>query len=457
MPGEASIQPFELHKADSVISDTGSVPPGQVSADLQKTVLKTVVRLRFYFAHFTVLSLIAAVSAGATWLFRYVAVSGDTPPSEFVQFISENLPAVGIAAGFSVYGIIVNRRLQNQLRMHTELGPYTMKEIIGSGGMGVVYLAEHRLLKRLCAVKLLRHDKAGSRHLMQSFEREVKAMAQLTHWNTVQVYDYGRTITGRFYYAMEFLKGLNLRQVVEQCGPLPPSRVIFILRQICGSLHEAAQHGLVHRDIKPSNIFLAERGHVYDVAKLLDFGLVCPACEDGLELRTVNCQLQGSPRFMCPEQARGLNPDCRGDLYSLGCVAYYLLTGRPPFDEENPVLLVVAHGTIPVPTFQEIGANVPEDLSQVIMKCLEKNPDNRYSSPRALLKALDQCECAHEWNWHRAEEWWNKHERTVRSAPIETTVDAADAGTQAGHVSSPVPAAFQEPDPTFVCEIPYTA
>ena len=446
-------QCFELYRAESGNSDSDSERTqvnGHLS-DIQRSVLRTANRLKVSFFHGSVLAAISCLGVLFSWLFRELTNPVVGSSSVFVVILSENMTATVIGFGFSIYGCLVNRQLQRQLQQHTEMGPYTMRELIGSGGMGDVYLAEHRLLKRLCAVKLLRRDKAGSRHMMQCFEREVEAMARLTHWNTVQIFDYGRTQTGAFYYAMEYLKGLNLRQLVEQFGPLPPGRVVFILRQICGSLHEAAQHGLVHRDIKPSNIFLAERGRMYDVAKLLDFGLVCPTCEDGLEMRTVSCTLQGSPRYMCPEQARGLNPDCRGDLYSLGCVAYFLLTGRPPFDEQNPVLLVVAHGTTPVPTFREIGADVPDDLAAVILKCLEKNPDNRHVSPRALLGALDKCGCAHDWTWHDAEAWWHQHEEAVTVTESEAIVSGADARTPADSVCT------SEPDPTFVCELPYTA
>ena len=371
-----------------------------------------------------------------------------------LQYVLQNISVLLVGFGFAIYGCVINRQLRLQLRLREELGPYTLKERLGSGGMGDVYLAEHRLLKRLCAVKLIRQDKADSPQLLQCFEDEVKATARLTHWNTVQVYDYGRTESGTFYYAMEYLRGLNLRQLVEQFGVQSPGRVVFILKQICASLHEAAQHGLVHRDIKPSNIFLTERGHMYDVAKLLDFGLVRPAAEDGFQFRNVSNQLQGSPRYMCPEQARGISPDCRGDLYSLGCVAYFLLTGHPPFDERNPVLLVVAHGTTPAPTFREIGVDVPEDLAAVVMKCLQKAADDRYASPRDLLQALQACQCDADWDWVDAENWWQQCEALLPTISFD---QAEVAGATSPDVSESVrdPAAVRsvdEPDVTMVGE-----
>lgn len=325
------------------------------------------------------------------------------------RFVIGNAAAIVVALGFATYGCILNRQLERTIQDHKQLGPYTLLELIGSGGMGDVYLAEHQLLKRRCAVKLIKKDRASDRRMLVRFEREVKATARLTHWNTVQVYDYGRTANGTFYYAMELLQGLNLRQLVEKYGRQSPGRVVYILRQLCSSLHEAHSYGLVHRDIKPSNIFLAERGRMYDVAKLLDFGLVRPASLGLDSIRCIDGRLQGSPRFMCPEQARGQKPDTRGDLYSLAAVGYYLLTGRPPFDDDNPVFLVIAHATARVPAMHELGIEVPQDLSDVIMKCLSKVASDRFPGPRELLTALENCKCASEWTWREAEEWWQQN------------------------------------------------
>ncbi|MCP4510831.1 MAG: serine/threonine protein kinase, partial [Fuerstiella sp.] len=194
-----------------------------------------------------------------------------------------------------------------------------------------VYLAEHRLLKRLCAVKLIRSELSEDPVILKRFQREVRTTATLTHWNTVQVFDYGQMTDGTFFYVMEHLHGKNLKQTVTEFGPMPENRVVFILRQICNALREAAARELVHRDIKPSNVFLAHVGERFDVVKLLDFGLVRPlAAKADPELSVVN-NIKGSPRYMCPEQAQGISQDTRGDLYSLGAVAYFLLTGRPPF------------------------------------------------------------------------------------------------------------------------------
>jgi serine/threonine-protein kinase len=324
-------------------------------------------------------------------------------------FSVESLLILAIGIGCSAWGTGFNNRVQEQLFKAEELGPYVLKKKLGSGGMGHVYMAEHRLLKRMCAVKLIHPDKAEDREMLDRFEREVKSTARLTHPNTVRVFDYGHTRGGRFYYSMELLEGLNLWQFVEKFGPMPPERVIYVLKQICGALHESGSEGLVHRDIKPSNIFLAERGHTYDVAKLLDFGLVRPALKEAVGMKRVSTRIHGSPDFMSPEQAEGIEPDVRGDLYSLGAVGYYLLTGHPPFRDRNPIMLIVAHATTPVPDFAEIGVDVPQDLARVILTCLEKKPEDRYRSAREVLIALEGCEHADRWTWCDAEDWWQRH------------------------------------------------
>jgi serine/threonine-protein kinase len=281
--------------------------------------------------------------------------------------------------------------------------------------------------------------------MLARFEREVKSTALLTHWNTVQVYDYGQTPNGTFYYAMEYLQGLNLRQLVEQFGPQPAGRVVYILRQICGALHEAHRCGLVHRDVKPSNIFLAERGHVYDVAKLLDFGLVRPARLGNDMICCAGGSLQGSPRFMCPEQARGQKPDCRGDLYSLAVVGFYLLTGRVPFEDDNPALLVVAHATIEAPKIHDLGLDVPLDLSAIISKCLSKEAADRFQTPRELQEALDLCACANEWTWRNAETWWQQNPTQPHGQTTEKPQFAQETRPVSKHVPS-------EPDQTIIAE-----
>src|SRR5262249_41007788 len=201
------------------------------------------------------------------------------------------------------------------------------------GGMGEVYRAEHLLLRRPCAIKLIRPERAGDLQNLRRFEREVQAMATLTNWHTVEVYDYGHAADGTFYYVMELLPGLTLDQLVRQYGPLPPARAVHLLRQVCVALREAHAVGLIHRDIKPSNVIVGERGGLPDVAKLLDFGLVrSVGLSPSGERVTQTGSVVGTPSYMSPEQASDSpEVDVRSDFYSLGAVAYFLLTGRPPF------------------------------------------------------------------------------------------------------------------------------
>ena len=342
----------------------------------------------------------------AASLMSHASAFPDFSVAHRLRFAVESMIPLMAGICCAAVGAGLSGRIRDRSINIEELGSYVLKEPLGSGGMGDVYLAEHRLLKRLCAVKLIHPDKAGDSRVKARFEQEVKATAGLTHQNTVQVYDYGTSDGGRFFYAMELLEGLNLEQYVQQFGSMPPGRVIYLLKQVCGALHEAWCEGLVHRDIKPSNIFLSERGYIFDVAKLLDFGLVQPALVQEVGMRRVQTQIQGSPAFMCPEQATGLEPDCRGDIYSLGAVAWFMLTASPPFHDKDPLMLIVAHATQSVPDFSGTDVSVPDDLAAVITKCLAKKPEERFDNPRDLLVALEGCVSNDEWTWRDAEDWW---------------------------------------------------
>ena len=400
---------------------------------------------RLPFSHIFVLSVILITGLTIELLVKNSFEVQQQQHSVPGHFILSNAATLVVGFGFATYGCLVNRKLLQRIRDQRQLGPYILHELIGSGGMGDVYLAEHQLLKRRCAIKLIKRDKASDRRMLARFEREVKSTALLTHWNTVQVYDYGRTPNGTFYYAMEYLQGLNLRQLVEQSGPQPAGRVVYILRQICGALHEAHRCGLVHRDVKPSNIFLTERGHVYDVAKLLDFGLVRPARLGTDAICCAGGSLEGSPRFMCPEQARGQKPDSRGDLYSLAVVGFYLLTGRVPFEDDNPAMLVVAHATVEAPQIHELGFDVPLDLSAIISKCLKKDAADRFQTPRELQEALDMCACANDWTWRSAEAWWQPNPTQLPGATSEIPQHAQETRPVSNHSPS-------EPDKTIIAE-----
>jgi serine/threonine-protein kinase len=292
--------------------------------------------------------------------------------------------------------------------LHCKLGPYVLKKQLGAGGMGEVYLAEHTLLRRPCAIKLIRPENAGASGNLRSFEREVRATASLTNWNTIQIYDYGHAEDGTFYYVMEYLEGLNLQDLVGRHGPLAPARAIHFLRQVCSGLREAHGIGLIHCDIKPANIVACERGGLHDVAKLLDFGIV----------RTIRSSrdadqrqwIIGSPLYMSPEQATGKDRvDPRSDLYSLGAVAYFLLTGRPPFLCRSIMRTLVAHVQDPVPRPSRIRPGIPGDLEEIVVRCLSKQVTGRFENAESLEKALAACADAGAWTEEAAADWWQQH------------------------------------------------
>ena len=269
--------------------------------------------------------------------------------------------------------------------------------------MGEVFLAEHRLLKRPCAVKFIRPELAAHPATASRFAREVQAVTGLTHVNTVRVYDYGRADDGSFYYVMEYLDGPTLDRLVADYGPFPPGRVVHLLRQLCGALAEAHAAGLVHRDLKPGNVIVARLGGVCDVAKLLDFGLVLDeSAADGDDRLTRAGVVLGTPAYMAPEQAAGEPVDARGDVYSLGAVAHYALLGRPPFGGKNARQVMAAHRAEPVPPLD----GVPADLAAVVTRCLAKDPADRYPTVRDLDRALAACGCAADWSAERAATWW---------------------------------------------------
>ena len=327
----------------------------------------------------------------------------------FLSFVLYGLDTLFLLtlAGVSTYGAHMMSHLRREVVQARQLGQYRLRRRIGSGGMGDVYLAEHQLLKRPCAIKLIRPDNVTDPKALERFEREVRITATLSHPNTVEIFDYGRTEDGMYYYVMEYLPGLSLAELVEQHGPLPPERAVYLLRQICLALHEAHDAGLIHRDIKPSNIHAARRGGMDDVAKLLDFGLVRPGATIRDSAVSAEGQILGTPLYMSPEQAMGSRDlDARTDIYSLGAVAYFLVTGRPPFNQSSGIAAMIAHARDPVEPPSRYRDGIPADLESVILRCLAKSPVDRFSDADELEQTLAECECAHLWDKRRASEWW---------------------------------------------------
>lgn len=339
-------------------------------------------------------------------------------PSSFVEMILMLIATIGV----SVASGRMLTYLRNKADTAKELGRYKLNDKIGSGGMGDVYRAEHRLMKRPCAIKVIRPDKAGDPRAIARFEREVQMTAKLTHWNNISIFDYGRTADGKFYYVMEFLSGLTIQDLVKKKGPLPPGRVVYLLKQACQALIEAHSIGLIHRDIKPANLMVTELGSYYDVIKLLDFGLAKPISatlnssldpsgqDPGI---TVAGSLTGSPLYMSPEQALGeSDSDHRSDLYALGGVAFYMLTGRPPFESSSTLKVLLAHmheQPVAPSTFRRVPPPVSPAMDAVILRCLAKEPVDRFQSAKELLEALENLPESKDWTPPLAENWWNRN------------------------------------------------
>jgi eukaryotic-like serine/threonine-protein kinase len=309
--------------------------------------------------------------------------------------------------------------LQEKASEARQLGQYTLEAKIGEGGMGEIYRARHAMLRRPTAIKVMTGD--GSEAALRRFEKEVQLTARLTHPNTISIYDYGRTPDGRFYYAMELLDGMTIEELVASAGPQPAARVIHILLQVCGALREAHGVGLIHRDIKPANVYLCARGGARDVVKVLDFGLVREFRSDGSVTGSNLDILVGTPLYLSPEAI--LTPaqlDSRADLYALGALAYVLLTGAPPFAGRTLVELC-GHHLHSVPERPSArGVVVSEDLEQVVLACLAKDPADRPQTAQELSERLRGCRDAGSWGEGEAERWWTQLPPSPKSEPVRT-------------------------------------
>ncbi len=350
------------------------------------------------------------------------------------------IPIPLVAALVGTYGTHIINTARREAFKTRQFGQYRLLEKLGSGGMGDVHKAEHVLLKRPCAMKLIKAESEADAAALARFEKEVKTTSKLTHWNTIEIYDYGHTEDGTFYYVMELLPGRSLEELVEQHGPLPAGRVVHLLRQVCGALQEAHDVGLIHRDIKPANIFAAQRGGIFDVAKLLDFGLVKERSSrpgDGTE--SSYGSFSGTPLYMAPEQASAYDEvDGRADIYALGAVAFYLLTGKPPFSGMNVIDLLRAHAVGQVVPPSTVNAKVPGDLESVVLRCLEKKPSDRFPDAASLGQAFSSCACSADWTDEAAAAWWDEErgpkQQTVRleNQPIDMTIDLKPDDTKTG-------------------------
>jgi len=274
--------------------------------------------------------------------------------------------------------------------------------------MSRVYLARHALLKRPTAVKVLKTAIAND-EVVTRFEREVQLTSQLTHPNTIEIYDYGRTRDGTFYYAMEYLEGISLETMVRQHGPLPVSRAIHALRQVCGSLKEAHARGFVHRDVKPQNLMLCMRGGVYDVMKVLDFGLVKEMHNPHTRDITQYAKVLGTPLYMAPERLRNpADADARADIYALGAVTFFIITGRHVFEANTDHDLVYQILNNPAPSLLAAGADVPEVLDSLVTRCLAKDREDRPATIEEVEAVLNEAARQRPWREEDAKAWWEK-------------------------------------------------
>ncbi len=319
--------------------------------------------------------------------------------------------AVLVAAGSTLLFLFVAvgriMRLRRERDEARRVGNYELLEEVGHGGMARVYRARHRLLKRPTAVKIIELAVASD-EMLARFDREVRLASQLMHPNTVEIYDYGRTPEGQPFYAMEFLDGKTLQQIVDERGPLPAPRVAHVLRGIAGSLSEAHERGLVHRDIKPGNVMLCQRGGEFDVVKVLDFGLVKDTRKEATRNLTRALRVLGTPAYMAPERIeRPESADFRSDLYALGAVGFFVLAGRSPFTGDDELALAYQVVNVALPDVRDIvKAQLPDELALLINMCLEKDPAWRPQRAADIISALDALLAQSPWTNSDARLWW---------------------------------------------------
>jgi serine/threonine-protein kinase len=319
----------------------------------------------------------------------------------------------GFAVAIAYAGSRVVHGMNVDLAKAQKMGSYQLESRLGSGGMGEVWLAKHQFLARPAAVKLISPDTLHQntdmqRVAMARFEREAQTTAAMRSPHTIQLYDFGIAQSGAFYYVMEYLDGLDLDELVKRYGPVPPNRLAFLLSQVCDSLGEAHERGLIHRDVKPANIYVCRYGRCDDFVKVLDFGLVkTDGDKDDDVGLTAEGTVSGTPAFVAPEQVLGDKTDGRTDIYSLGCTAYWALTGTYVFQGKSAMATVMMHvNTTPSPPSACGVQPIPSELDSVVMACLEKDPANRPQDADALAEMLTACHIGGAWTRHTARDWW---------------------------------------------------
>jgi serine/threonine-protein kinase len=364
------------------------------------------------------LATLASVSAVPVVIGFMVVTHRTTFSPDPVQFFFWIIFPYLLSTTMAYVGARVVYALGAEVTEARELGSYRLVERLGQGGMGEVWRAQHRLLARPAAIKLIRGsgdgDAIASDEAVRRFEQEAQVTARLSSPHTVQLFDFGVAGDGRFYYVMELLDGLDLETLVRKHGPLPAERVIYLLRQVCHSLAEAGSYGLVHRDIKPANLFVCRYGGEHDFVKVLDFGIAKAAdhlMETGAIGLTRDHGLRGTPAYIAPEQALGTSAlDSRADIYAAGCVAYFLLTGHLVFTGDTPMAVVVQHAhTPPTPPSERSEMAIPPALDRLVMACLAKSPADRPQSAKALSLRLGEVDGLSPWTEERARDWWETH------------------------------------------------
>jgi eukaryotic-like serine/threonine-protein kinase len=381
--------------------------------------------------HLGLWSRVASLLAAATQPLGIWALSLSRPvPNEFIW---KSCVVSAFCAVVALLSSELIRRIRYDEPRHA--GSYNLVKRIGRGGMGEVWQAEHRYLLRPAAIKLIpQNAKDGSSkraRTLRRFRREAQVTALLTSPHTVQVYDYGVTDTGAYYYVMEFLEGLDLQKLVTTYGPLPPGRAIYLVRQVADSLGEAHHNGLIHRDIKPSNLMIVRAGQQYDFVKVLDFGLVgvFQSTADASRFSDITAEgvITGTPAFVAPEMVLGEAVDGRADIYALGGVLYYLVTGKLLFPDLPPVQMALAHvHEHPRPPSEVAPDNVPADLAELILLCLEKDPRNRPQTARELALRLGSLRSSGSWTQHDAEAWWSAELEPAPRSHVKNMVRRSD-------------------------------